>query len=699
MLAAVALAALVAGSAFAITVPAEPGATFLGEAPTYQAIAADLDDDGAPEVVTLVRGRRGAVLAEAWGVRDEAWERIATSVTVVPPVPTGEQGSVEWGAAPMRLIVRSIDGADRVTLVRQPSFEEPGLDARCCLLIDDLVLGREGLHLVTVAPPGDPADAVTAIDLDGDGTDELLVTRSLTPLGDIGFPTEVRLFRWKATSFGPPTTSRLGIGSGDTPFVLGESDEVAGEEAAIIATLGRPALYRLSLAEDDTLRVEDAGIVAADALGVPVDAGRGVAIIDLRGVLTVRAWPRGEPLGPPIGELPLGEGLLLAAIEVHGAPHLAVRQRTLGERLQVLTLPTLAPPRFGSTGRTAGAAAFSAAPVQPYVGPVPGGGPNGEPAILYGGRLVPAFDDAATEIPTGGTAMASLAGAQPVGFVGPERGWLAVIHAPIQVAPFDPTGGRLDPPTLQPQAAVSVAPLTVAMAAEQDDGILEPELSGAAPLGPRGLVASGVGGFTAQVVAPPGSRVYVGDTGTPIVSHVAVTPPSGVVGVRVERPYEESDEAAPHFRATLTVTTPSGHGYLASWDVRVLAQPPPLEAAAATSLGSSAVEVSGRTASYAEIRVAGVPVEVAPDGSFHAEVELPPWPTAIEVMAIDPVGNEAGATVVGIGLFDYRTLPWAGIVAALVAAAAVGLYLRVPRPVPEPRPAEDDGTLEELEPD
>ena len=65
----------------------------------------------------------------------------------------------------------------------------------------------------------------------------------------------------------------------------------------------------------------------------------------------------------------------------------------------------------------------------------------------------------------------------------------------------------------------------------------------------------------------------------------------------------------------------------------------------------------------------------------------------------DELGNVARHEVSGIGLFDYRGLPWAPITAALVALAGVALLLRVPRSSPLPRRADDDAALEELEPD
>src|SRR5688500_2624812 len=81
MLAALLFAALVAGvpalpppAPTAVpTIPDEPGAFMLPEAPTYQAVAADLDDDGANEIVRLVRGERVSIHAEVWREDASLW--------------------------------------------------------------------------------------------------------------------------------------------------------------------------------------------------------------------------------------------------------------------------------------------------------------------------------------------------------------------------------------------------------------------------------------------------------------------------------------------------------------------------------------------------------------------------------------------------------------------------------------------------
>jgi hypothetical protein len=182
-----------------------------------------------------------------------------------------------------------------------------------------------------------------------------------------------------------------------------------------------------------------------------------------------------------------------------------------------------------------------------------------------------------------------------------------------------------------------------------------------------------------------------------VATAVSTVPDEGMLVVPLPPPSVATPE--PRYRAVLAVATPAGRGYLASWDVRVLTEPPPLRASTSTPFGSGSVELSGASDPFATVTVDGRPVTVASDGTFTARVDAPPWPSEIVVRSVDPLGNEARTVVTAVGWFDYRQLPWIPIAAILLAAVAVAFYLRVPRSGPMPRRADDDATLEELEPD
>jgi hypothetical protein len=685
-----AIASLVTAATFLVSIPAEPGAVVLSEGAILQAVAADVTGDGAREVVVLSGGNPdGSVTLDAWTERrDGAWSRLPNGLTVVAPAAPATPAALD---SPVRLVVRRIDGADRVTLLRQP-----GGDAACCLVVQDVVATESGLRLKPVAEMGTSVDAAWVVDLDGDGTDEIVATRSLAPLGDVSYPLEAFLHRWMGGAFEVSVTT-LPAGSGDIPFILGDTDGRPGDELGIIATLGRPELHRISLGEDGALVMEDAGLVAHDATAVPIGDGQGVAVLTSAGTLGIHPWPFGGELGAPVAQRILDDGDLVGVVDMDGTPRLVARQPGTADRIHVLGLPNLTPPLFGAVTRTAAAAAFLSGPVTSYVGPLPRGDAGGRPAIIYSGRLLSALEPPEAIAPVPAQPMAALAGAQPLGLVGRDAASIALFHAPGGLPHPEPSGGRLDPPLARPDAAISIAPLSLMLEPEDDAGILEPRIRGAVALEGGRTIAVGTDGFTAAVEAPPGSRVYVAGSDPSVPSAVLAVPDGGSLLVPMAPPSVATPE--PRYRATLAVSTPAGRGYLATWDVRVLTAPPPLEATVHTPFGSGRVEVRGTSAPYATVTVDGRQVIVDATGAFAARVEAPAWPTEIVLRAVDPLGNEARAAVSAVGWVDYRQLPWIPIAGVLLAAVAAVYYLRVPRADPVPRRADDDGTLEELEPD
>ena len=168
------------------------------EAAIYQAVAADLDADGAREIVVLTHGDGSAIAVTAWGESDGEWRRIGQPLEVVPGASIPGVASL---GTPLRLLVRSVEGRDRLTLVRQPQYRDEDDGRQCCLLLDDLVLDAGALRLVQVTPTRASVDAIHVIDLDGDRTDELVTTTSVLPLGDTSFPTDVRIYRWSDGGF------------------------------------------------------------------------------------------------------------------------------------------------------------------------------------------------------------------------------------------------------------------------------------------------------------------------------------------------------------------------------------------------------------------------------------------------------------------------------------------------------------------
>jgi hypothetical protein len=674
-------------------IPDEPGTTILPDAQILQAVVADLDADGRRELIRLVRADDDAALAEVWGLGANGWRLIDEPVEVVPPSRNGVRVDPVYSATPVRVVVRRVGAVEHVTLASQPHFEEIDVGPPCCLLLHDLVLANGTVRRVEVAEPSDFADSVLAIDLDGDGTDELLATQNLPPAGDISFPIEARVHRWMSDRFGAPTVSELPVGSGDAPFALGDSDGVPGDEAAIISTLGPPGLYRISLGPGDRLLMDAAGLEAEQAVAVPIGDRHGVAAVGPIIGLRVAEWPAGGAVAdPPIAESFITEPRLVGTVVVGGQPQLVVHQPATSA-LHLLRLPGLEPPQGLTITRSPAAAALSAGPLNAYIGVLPGGGANGEATIIHAGRLIPSAGGGER---AGTTLMATLAGAQPIGLVG-DRDELAILHRPIGPPVPSPRGGALTVPGVLPMAWTTIAPFELARQPEADDGRLDPPVADALRVDSRGGIAAGLGGFRVEVTAPSGSRVMAADVDPSVVRTPIVVPADGRLEMTMEAPAAFTQSQ--RYRATLVVSTPAGHGYIAAWDVQLRTGPPPLDVSTSTPFGSADVELTGVTWHGASVRVGGHAVEVDAAGRFGTTVELPPWPTEVVIEVDDRLGNVVRTTVTGVGILDYRGLPWVPIVVVLVGLAAAALFLRVPRTTPLPRRADDDAALEELEPD
>ncbi|MCV0402917.1 MAG: hypothetical protein K5924_04290 [Chloroflexi bacterium] len=675
-------------------VPDERDTVNLPDAAILQTLVADLDGDGAREVLRLVRGPDDEALVEAWAQGPAGWVLVDDPLQVVPPSRIGTRIDPVYLATPVRMLLRRIDGVDRVTVASQPHFEEIDVGDPCCLVLEDVVLGPGGLDARSVAEAIDFSDAILAIDLDGDGTDELLTTRSLPPLGDIEFPTEARVHRWDGSGFLPPTVTRLTVGSGHAPRLLGDSDGLPGDEAMFVSgDPGVSGVFRVRLDAGDLLATDGADLPATDAIAFPATEGDGVALVGPTIGFAIAPWPAGEGVGEPTTELTIADGRIVGVAAVDGPRVVVHEPRT--ESLRLVGAPAAAGPAAVTVTRSPAAARLEGGPLVAYSGPIPGGGADGAPAVIHQGRLIPSpfagpFDESSL--------IASLAGAQPVGLAGPDRDLIVLDHAPIGFQPpIDPAGGSLLVPPVRPASWTSIVPVEVAGEREHDDGLLEPPIRDARVVDGRGAIAVGRAGFVAEVGAPAGSRVYVVDGDPSVVRSPIVVPDGG----RVDAPFPPPNVVTPdaRYRAVLLVQTPAGHAYQATWDVRVRTDPPPLAVGSSTPFGSGAVEISGTTQAGAEVRVDGQVVEPDADGGFRAMVEVPPWPTDVTIDVDDGLGNLATRNVTVIGWFDYRGLPWVPISAALVAVVGVVLFLRVPRAAPLPRREDDDAVYEEIDPD
>ena len=677
-------------------IPPEPGAVILTAGRTLHAIVGDVDSDGQRELLRLTEDSSHATLLEVWRLTDGAWQSVGEPLQVLAGTEIGRDRNLVYADAEARLIAWDDGDGERVLLATRPHFEELEIGPACCLVLEDVRIDGGVIRLVGLGGTSNAVGAILALDLDGDGRDELLTTRSLPPLGDISFPIEARIYRYDGEQFSPPERTELPAGSGDSPFFLGDSDGLPGEEAGLISTLGAPGLYRIRLDPAGALLMEDSDLSGATtARSVALAGGPGVVVGEGEARVTVARWPPGGPAVPIVSRR--SDGRLLGVAETAGGPLIAVHDASLS-RLS-LRGTDLEPVRGPAVTQSVQAAMLDARSVAPYVGALPGGGVAGESALIYAGRLIGAVPDG-RDGPRGGVSpIAPLAGAVPLGLAG-DGSWMAILHADLLLDQPARGGGPLSRFSAGPGSWVSVVPLAAVLRPEeQDSATFTPPIGGAVEGSRPGQLIASTAGFGVAIEAPPGAHVLTTGTDPSVPGQTGrqVVPASGRLNVTILPPLQSTPN--PRFRPGLIVLTPAGHGYVAAWQVQVLNTPPDLSAVTETPFLSSDVTVRGSSDPGTRVLVDGRRLSVAGDGSFRAAVALPPWPSSIEVEAVDPVGNRSSITLSGVGLLDYRRLPWVPIVAILTVFAGMVLYVRVPRVIRPARRAEDDATLEELEPE
>ncbi len=717
-------------------VPDEPGVTMV-DGVVYGALSADVDGDGVAELVTIANSQaNGAQLAVAvwreaadgtWFDTGQASLRRRTSpderLSAVPH--PDAQGMLGVGVDDAARLIAWHDAGRTEALVAVNAGSDFNGAPPCCLTVyrvsANALSGAPVLAMV--ADTGRGAADVMAADLNGDGVDELVVLEPASP----DTPAEMRLtvLRWDGRSFADVTAARpIAVSEDDQQSVsmsiIGESDGMPGVEIGLVGQVmagggqcpGSPWLFtRIAMHADAVLQESLCLSYQGTPLAVPNVLGPGHPAIlygaEDMAVSTID-WPAASPptvvsvssfarRGRPIGVL-------------GGAANswVALERAASGNPVLELDRPDLSLTSARGVAFTPAAARFVESPLGPYVGPWPAS--PGRPAgLLFGGTLL---EPVAEGFPTS-TVVAVLAGAAPVGIVGRSGADIALIRSPgptelIGTAFIDPAGGPLQ--RLAIPAVATIAPLAAVMTPESGGGVLSPVLIDAVPdpaaaAGDDRAILAGSRTFLVEVDAPvgtlaltvangsgqlaelgddlPGQRPLVSATGPPF--RLTVTAPSAAGG---------------HFPADMFLVTPAGHGYRASFSVRVVTAPPALSAQAGFFSPGLDMTITGSTDPASRVVVDGAEVPVAADGSFRASVPAGLTPREVTVVATDPFGHTATKRVSVVAPLDYRRLPWIPIIVALTVAAGAVLFLRAPRPTAHRGDATvDEGIFEEVDPD
>lgn len=652
------------------------------EAPgaTYQAVVVDLDADGVRELVRLIAlpHPSQALAVDIWAEDDGGWRPIGGPVLLRREPDPAEAAGFDPNLVDDsgRLRVATPDGT-RLVVVRTGAFDRVivatsvTVSRTCCLSVLGIELSADGPHVVSLADRLPAADSALALDADGDGSDELLTrdppirSRDLRDQQLDGTPLRrLRLYRLYQRSM-----TELAVGAPpirtQTPFVLGESDGLPGQEAGMIDPAGNGSLARVSWDGSGPLTVERTELF--EPTGAPLDvmgaAGLpGARLVVSNSVHTRMAhWPAGLP--PTWTTAPVGGGQLLGVL---GGlePRIVLRDTNTGRpRFLDGQMRPLEPPAAARTADAADAAEW----LPPYAGPL-SGGMHGSSAIIVDGQLVLAEGGGLGIRP-----IASLAATYPVGTAGSDDRWLVLLRA-------GETGGRERAGgALRSLLELGAGPLSIAPAAEvfapQSDVTVEQWLSfedsvGIQSAGQTPTLAVATGGYAARLRVPSGSLVLVRGAG-----ESGALPPAAGAEVSVRFP---STRGGP--TPQLTVVTPAGRGYRAAWRVgRVVGAPPALSASVSAAFLAGEAQVRGSTVHGALVSVDGRSVPTGVEGAFSTRVEAGLWPRNVSVIASDVLGQTSAVTLSVVGYLDYPSLPWLPMVSlSLLALAASAAWRQRP---------------------
>lgn len=697
----VALTLAVAGPAF---MPPASGATDSGQVlatHVLSSVTADLDGDGANEVVAVVADPEEPAFlrVEAWSVGGGTWASLGATVVRHWDAAARELRTAHLGAETAGLLVLRNAGRTRVLVVIGRPYDDGATPGACCLGLASVRLVGERLSLEPMRDDLGSAESVMVVDLEADGRDELVITMPI-PEGDGPWRNAFTLLRQVSDGYAAEPID-LGDGIAYLNFAA-DTDGLPGDELLFMSE-DNGELIRAA-ASDAGMRIDRAAmtdIFEPRSGGWIAGAADGRLIfVTERGIVTAR-WPvdglTGVTETPSAGPFPsvwiVGSGADARLIEVVGLD--AAMGDELGMRVYTLDLELElaldAPPEVDQLWQAmqeVQSGVVEMPDIYPQLGPIPGGLPDGRPAFLGLARVVAINADGSSEVHEA----AQMAGGQVMGLAGPGRSWL------VRGTGWFPGGatawlGGIGFDAGQIAAStVAVVPVDSVLAPAEGDP--DVTLDGATVLntaeGPRVFAATG--GFRATVAAEPGTAVLttIGDRAN--VEEIA----SGQTTIDIDLAGRR--DASARDTAGILLIGPLGIARSVTWDVTILREPPALSAASSFELFEGHATLSGEVAVGTSITVDGQPVEPAADGRFEVEIPASPWPRDVLVVARDPIGQEVARNIEVVGIVDLRALPWLPIVIAATIGAGIVLFLRTPIPRSDERLVpEGDGRLEEID--
>ncbi len=662
---------------------------------TLNAVTVDLDGDGAREVLRLTDLRGPGFLLEAWEFRD-GWWRTERSVEVAldhgpdPPDANAEIAS---------LLIWRHEGTERAVLVTAvgQDGERFGFGATCCVAISEVRIGGETLELVPMPFPELGVQEIQIADLDGDRTDELIVSSTADATSDAPI-TESTILEWDGSRWSPSDLAviesrwgRISAVAPNTPSAVFFGPSADGELTRVTAPNGRG---RVETDHLDLGQRFEGWIAGATADRLLIVGSDGIRMIH---------WPAG---GTPAvaGHVPTssypsvamtGDGPETLVLTMDGAQPPSDGPPTVSVRDASLRLLGTVEPGEATIGVWAvlrpdlNYGAFSRN-IFPYFGPLPGA-IAGLPGSVASGMLIQpdglgGFDH---------VEIASFVGMQPVGRAGPDDGWLALGDGYFgggRYAYLFPIGSSF--PLDAGRFVIATIDRMLAPGPGQPDARLIDAVALPTIDGETNVLAP-ADGFEIEINAEPGSLVI-----TTIDSRLeARDVGSAPVSLEIRPPRRAPDDEDVPFERWIAVIAPDGRSSTLHLRGTFVRTDPTVSTRAIIPMFSMRATVEGRASAMASVAVNGESVAVDPEGRFSIEVDAPIWPTDVLVEVRDPFGRESTARVQVVGFLDYRGLPWLPIVGAGILGAGAWLFLRTPRPQAPALAATagEVGTLEEID--
>ena len=669
---------------------------------TVTALAVDLDADGANEVVRLLDGPEPGMDLEVLDVRNGAWTPIGQMEVASQP---GPDGSLDPSSEIAALLRWRLDGDDRVVLATASMLQVPDVPSTvCCVELAEVVLASQGVVLDPIETHDLRAEFVAAVDMDGDGTDELVTSATAYhDMNDTGV-FRVEVHRWDGERFDRIFASEHdGQGFGVIP---GDGDGRRGSELYLSPSpTGR--IERIVLVDGD-IRGEVGSVdLGGVAEGWVAGAANGRIVIQQpEGVRLVEWAAGGDPavtstldsLAFPFLNA-VGEGADGMFVQYEGFdflrsddPQLTIFDRDLNE-IRSVPMPERVRPLWTAARNLSESGYGTGRNNFPYVGPLPTSGTRASWGFVSNGLLIEPGGTAGFTL----TEVSPLVGVVPIGRAGPDDAWLvlgqgqsfgaygladtAAYLFPYSLGPF--VTGRLVLAPADEALAVSDEP---AATIRTEDGVAI-ETDG----GTR--FAASYDEFHAVVEAPFGSFVTVDDGTVPVEFEV----PDGPLTVDMLPP--RNGDRNRDFTRTFLVSTPDGRAQVVTWEGTFIGEPPEVTAFAETDAFALHSRIYGRASDGVSITVDGVTVEPNANGAYDVDVDAPIWPRDVIVAARDVLGNEAVERLQIVGFLDYRGLPWAAIIGLATVAAGAFLFVRTPRRRAAAAAAWDDAMLEEVDGD